>query len=141
MRIRTKGLNDRLATLNKSFTDKGTRISFSYNDKSGRVTVSCIITKIIDDIIYCDCISDHLEECPKVSDILSAKKKLTIMDRIFSGKSEYFNMDLTKRVSWSPGQAIIEPYNGGYKIISSNISMPILFTTSSQEHLLDLVDP
>lgn len=144
MRIRTRGLNDRLAVLQKGSTEKGSRLSFRYNDKHGSVNIICIITNVYNETIYADCIDEVVQEFPEVPGILGLldhkeHKKESFWP--FNKKREFNSMpDLFKINSWVPGQVIIEPYNNGYKIVSSNTSLPILFTTSSQEHLLDLED-
>lgn len=177
MQIRTKGTNDRLATL-RGTLEPGNSVTFSYNDKAGHVTVSAVIDSNAHDVIRGTCIYDHLEECPKVADILgtSSLQKNMLNDHVndlvpvsvpisvsVSGKrmfSENDGMTLsygslkqrnwTKktsssnysriRTSWAQSTVTISKHGSGYKIVSSNELLPILFTSPSQENLMSLVD-
>lgn len=173
MQIRTKGTNDRLATL-RGTLEPGNSVTFSYNDKAGHVTVSAMIDSSVCNVIRGTCTHDHLEECPKVADILgtSSLQKNMFNDHVNDlmpisvsgpGKrtfSENDGMTLsygslkhrnwTKktssndygriRTSWAKSTVTISKHGSGYKIVSSNELLPILFTSPSQENLMSLID-
>lgn len=171
MQIRTKGTNDRLATL-RGTLEPGNSVTFSYNDKAGHVTVSAVIDSNAHDVIRGTCIYDHLEECPKVADILgtSSLQKNMFNDHVndlipVPGKRSFSENDgmtlsygslkqrnWTKktpvgniignhlRTSWAKSTITISKHGSGYKIVSSNELLPILFTSPSQENLMSLVD-
>lgn len=166
MQIRTRNVRDRLATL-RGILEPEHEVTFSYNDRSGRITIYATIDKIVDNIIYATCTHDYLEECPKVADILgstSLQKSIVgshendLMPvlggtnignklRNFSendGKTISFGSSRYRasrqlRMSWAPCTITISPYNNGHKIVSSNASLPVLFTSPSQENLMSLL--